>query len=614
MASTSTTIAPCHHKKIVVIMGLTSCGKSKLSVDLASRFFPSSELINSDKIQIYRDLDITSNKTPSSDQKNVPPPPLLGEFYTTADFRSAASTAISQIVSRRKMPFLVGGSNLYAYALLAKKFSHDAAASFFGGSKSEPDPDPTPFCKELRYSCCFIWVDMSPPVLNEYLGKRVDEMMDSGMLEELAEYFARAGLRERVRAEQGDRRAGVRETKFRHLLPMYIDLRLIVSYPSLRRPYRRHPPHDTMSSVVSLTPLFPSPPASRRRLIFRWSCAARSGASVLETAAPPRAAGLKVTDAVVIIDRERGGREILAENGITLESMVKLSEMENQNLPAPMVATAEKVRVRLPYEERAKMAKNPTGKKLFEIMAQKETNLCLAADVATAAELLDIADKVESEICMLKTRVDILPDFTPDFGSKLHLYEIGIFHVLDWADTVNAHIISVPGIVDGLKLKGLSRGRGLLLLAEMSSSGNLAKGDYTTAVMKIGEDHSDFVSGFISVNPASWPGEPGNPSLTHATPGVQMVKGGDALGQRYNTLDSILPFCTELILRGLAKCRKLIKHLVLPKLFPGRTRISDRGSDITIISRGIIEAENPAEAAREYRLRGLYTYLVSCCK
>ncbi|KAK6157687.1 hypothetical protein DH2020_011935 [Rehmannia glutinosa] len=194
-ATTPETVLRRNKKKIVVIMGPTGCGKTKLSIDLASRFFPSSEIINSDKIQVYRGLDITTNKLPLPERKNVRHH-LLGEFdssdshpeFTPSDFRSSASKLISQITSRRRLPFVVGGSNSFIYALLAKKFNPEF--DVFNESNSDSK---SVFCKELRYDCCFIWVDVSFPVLNQYLVRRVDDMLDSGMFEELAEYFENPG-------------------------------------------------------------------------------------------------------------------------------------------------------------------------------------------------------------------------------------------------------------------------------------------------------------------------------------------------------------------------------------------------------------------------------------
>ena len=105
---------------IVAVIGPTASGKTALSVELAKRF--SGEIISADSMQIYKTMDIATAK-PTEDEKQGVPHHLMDfldpcEEFSVARFCELAKTAITDIAARDRLPIVTGGTGLYVDALL----------------------------------------------------------------------------------------------------------------------------------------------------------------------------------------------------------------------------------------------------------------------------------------------------------------------------------------------------------------------------------------------------------------------------------------------------------------------------------------------------------------
>lgn len=229
------------------------------------------------------------------------------------------------------------------------------------------------------------------------------------------------------------------------------------------------------------------------------------------------------------------------------------------------------------YQERAAKHPSPVASKLLNLMNEKKTNLCASLDVSTTAELLELVDTLGPYICLLKTHIDIVSDFTiegtvkplkalaqkhkflifedrkfADIGNTVKLqYSSGIYRIAEWADITNAHGVTGAGIVTGLKQaaqEATSEPRGLLMLAELSSKGSLAHGAYTQGTVDIAKTDKDFVIGFIAQRDMG--GRSEGFDWLIMTPGVGLDDKGDALGQQYRTVDEVVSTGSDIIIVG----------------------------------------------------------------
>ncbi|KAJ8904566.1 hypothetical protein NDN08_001084 [Rhodosorus marinus] len=103
-------------RKVLVISGPTAVGKSSLAIKLAQRL--DGEIISADSVQVYRNLDVGSNK-PSEEERRTVKHHLIDvalpeeDDYSAGQFFHDARAATQDALGRGKLPIVVGGTSMY---------------------------------------------------------------------------------------------------------------------------------------------------------------------------------------------------------------------------------------------------------------------------------------------------------------------------------------------------------------------------------------------------------------------------------------------------------------------------------------------------------------------
>lgn len=216
--------------KVIVIAGPTATGKTELSLFLAKQL--NGEIINADSTQVYKGMDIATAKV--EDTKGIKHHLLsfkdINEDYTVCDYQKDARKIIDSLLAQNKTPILVGGTGLYIKAVLynynfdneIKDYSNlgdeelytrvtkldvnnkihpnnrrrlERALSYME-STNKPFSAKEP-SEQLLYDTLFIGLEAPRAVLYNYINKRVDKMVDNGLLKESKKIYD-SGIRSKA--------------------------------------------------------------------------------------------------------------------------------------------------------------------------------------------------------------------------------------------------------------------------------------------------------------------------------------------------------------------------------------------------------------------------------
>lgn len=220
--------------KIVVIVGPTASGKTKLSIELAKKI--DGEVVSCDSMQIYKEMDIGSAKPTIEEMQGIKHHLIdyisPEERYSVARYKQDAKKAIKEILEKGKVPIIVGGTGLYVNSLIyeieynkiefdaeyrekleekakngledlyeeAKKIDPKAMEIispndkkriirvleiYHATKKTKTELEIESRKNEVQYDYRVFAIDIRRDILYDRINKRVDKMIEQGLIQEV---------------------------------------------------------------------------------------------------------------------------------------------------------------------------------------------------------------------------------------------------------------------------------------------------------------------------------------------------------------------------------------------------------------------------------------------
>ncbi len=212
--------------KVIVIVGPTAVGKTKLSIALAKYY--NGEIINADSTQIYKSLDIATAKVTEEEKEGVIHHLIdikdINDDYTVYDYQRDCRLKIEEILAKNKTPIMVGGTGLYIKAVLYDyNFKNESEFNNFDlltndelyNRLLEVDPNTSihknnrkrmvrainyfinnnaPMSEnkktdKLLYNSIIVGLTVDRNILYDLINKRTDKMIDMGLIEEAKKIY-----------------------------------------------------------------------------------------------------------------------------------------------------------------------------------------------------------------------------------------------------------------------------------------------------------------------------------------------------------------------------------------------------------------------------------------